>query len=147
MSDRFLVIGGNDAGISAALRARELRPDMTVTMVVADRYPNFSICGLPFFLGGEVADWRNLAHRTRAEIEAEGIDLLLDHRAEAVDPEKRTVAVLGADGVSRELSWDRCWGSRCICPWGPPPTSRAGWPGKTPRGAGPNSPEAWAPNR
>jgi hypothetical protein len=46
----LLIIGGSDA----ALRARELNPETQVTVVVADSYPNFSICGLPFFISGEV---------------------------------------------------------------------------------------------
>ncbi len=41
----LVAIGGSDAGISAALRARELDPSVDVTVVVADSYPNFSICG------------------------------------------------------------------------------------------------------
>jgi NADPH-dependent 2,4-dienoyl-CoA reductase/sulfur reductase-like enzyme len=44
---QLLVIGGSDAGISAGLRARELDPSVEVTVLVADAYPNFSICGLP----------------------------------------------------------------------------------------------------
>ena len=63
------IIGGSDAGISAALRAKEIDPDAEITVVVADQYPNFSICGLPFFLSGEVQDWKTLAHRTAADIE------------------------------------------------------------------------------
>ena len=43
----LVMIGGSDAGISAALRARELDPGADVTVVVADAYPNFSICGIP----------------------------------------------------------------------------------------------------
>lgn len=39
-------VGGSDAGISAGLRARELDPSTEVTVVVADAYPNFSICGM-----------------------------------------------------------------------------------------------------
>ena len=42
----LVAIGGSDAGISAALRARELDPGCEVTVVVADAYPNFSICGI-----------------------------------------------------------------------------------------------------
>ncbi|MFE7123008.1 hypothetical protein [Streptomyces sp. NPDC057617] len=42
---RIVAVGGSDAGISAALRARELDPDSKVAVVVADGYPNFSICG------------------------------------------------------------------------------------------------------
>jgi NADPH-dependent 2,4-dienoyl-CoA reductase/sulfur reductase-like enzyme len=33
---RLLIVGGSDAGISAALRARELDPTSDVTVVVAD---------------------------------------------------------------------------------------------------------------
>ena len=39
---RLVVVGGSDAGISAALRARELAPETDVTVLVADRFPNFS---------------------------------------------------------------------------------------------------------
>jgi NADPH-dependent 2,4-dienoyl-CoA reductase/sulfur reductase-like enzyme len=60
-----VAVGGSDAGISAALRAREVDPGAEVTVVVADAYPNFSICGIPYYVSGEVTHWRNLAHRTR----------------------------------------------------------------------------------
>ena len=41
----LLILGASDAGISAALRAKEIRPDADVAVVSADAYPNFSICG------------------------------------------------------------------------------------------------------
>ena len=66
----LVMIGGSDAGISAALRARELDPAADVTVVLEDAYPNFSICGIPYYLSGEVTHWRNLAHRTVADLEA-----------------------------------------------------------------------------
>jgi NADPH-dependent 2,4-dienoyl-CoA reductase/sulfur reductase-like enzyme len=67
-----VMIGGSDAGISAALRARELDSAADVTVVLEDAYPNFSICGIPYYLSGEVTHWRNLAHRTLADLEAAG---------------------------------------------------------------------------
>jgi hypothetical protein len=36
---RLLIISGSDAGISAALRVRELRPDVEVPVVLADAFP------------------------------------------------------------------------------------------------------------
>ena len=58
MTPRHIVaIGGSDAGISAALRVRELDPATEVTVVVADAYPNFSICGIPYYVSGEVTHW------------------------------------------------------------------------------------------
>ncbi len=79
----LVAIGGSDAGISAALRARELDPDTDVTVVVADRYPNFSICGIRYHVSGEVPRWENLAHRSIGDLEATGMTLRLDTTARA----------------------------------------------------------------
>jgi len=73
--NHLLIIGGSDADISAALRARELDPGVDVTLVVADRVPSYSICGIPYFLSGEVAQADDLAHRKAEEIEAHGVRL------------------------------------------------------------------------
>ena len=102
-----LIIGGSDAGISAGLRVRELDPSVDVTMVVADAYPNFSICGLPYYISGDVPDWRSLAHRTRADIEATGIQLRLDTRATHIDPAAKRVSVRARDGGGGDISYDR----------------------------------------
>ena len=99
----LLIIGGSDAGISAALRAREVDPAVEVTVVVADAFPNYSLCGLPFFLSGEVPDWRSLAHRTASEIESKGIRLLLNHTAQAIDATSQTVDLLDAEGKAPAL--------------------------------------------
>jgi NADPH-dependent 2,4-dienoyl-CoA reductase/sulfur reductase-like enzyme len=90
----LLIIGGSDAGVSAALRARELDASVEVTMVVADDYPNFSICGLPYFLSGETPDWRDLAHRK----EFPGINLLRRHVAKAIDAANKTVLIRSESG-------------------------------------------------
>jgi NADPH-dependent 2,4-dienoyl-CoA reductase/sulfur reductase-like enzyme len=52
MPTRLVAIGGSDAGISAALRARELDPTADVIVVLADAYPNHSICGIPYYISG-----------------------------------------------------------------------------------------------
>jgi NADPH-dependent 2,4-dienoyl-CoA reductase/sulfur reductase-like enzyme len=103
----LLIIGGSDAGISAALRAREVNPAFEVTVVVTDRYPNYSICGLPFWLAGQVTDWHDLAHRTAGELEGQGICLLLQHTAQAIDPAGKTVTAVDGSGRSHRLSYDR----------------------------------------
>jgi arsenate reductase (thioredoxin) len=103
----LLIIGGSDAGISAALRARELDPGWRVRLVLADRFPNYSICGLPFYLSGETPRWESLAHRSRAEIEACGIELLMDTAAERIDPRAHRVQVRDKAGDTRELPYDR----------------------------------------
>ncbi len=103
----LVAIGGSDAGISAALRARELDPGCDVTVVVADAYPNFSICGIPYYISGEVVHWRNLAHRTSADLEATGMRLMLDTRVTAIDVADRRLSLRSATGEESSLPYDR----------------------------------------
>jgi NADPH-dependent 2,4-dienoyl-CoA reductase/sulfur reductase-like enzyme len=96
----LLIVGGSDAGISAGLRARELAPDTDVTLIVADAYPNFSICGIPYHVSGDVRDWRSLAHRSIDQIAGSGARLRLNERAVAVDVAGHTVTTQGRNGTS-----------------------------------------------
>ena len=102
----LVAIGGSDAGISAALRARELDPGAEVTVVVADAYPNFSICGIPYYASGEVAHWRNLAHRSIADLEATGMTLRLDTMARRINVADHKLLVTATDGAEELLAYD-----------------------------------------
>jgi NADPH-dependent 2,4-dienoyl-CoA reductase/sulfur reductase-like enzyme len=97
-----LIIGGSDAGVSAALRARELDDSAQITMMLADSYPNFSICGLPFYLSGETPDWKQLAHRT----EFDGIELLKNTCATHIDVASAIVLAKHND-KSQAFPYDR----------------------------------------
>ena len=103
----ILIIGGSDAGISAALRIKELAPQTEVSVVIADAYPGFSICGLPFFLSGEVTDWQALAHHKTHEFEEQGIQLLLNRRVETILPEDKTVRIVSREGQNHEIRYDK----------------------------------------
>src|SRR6266480_4762138 len=103
----LVMIGGSDAGISAALRARELDPRADVTVVLADAYPNFSICGIPYYVSGEVTHWRNLAHRTVADLEAAGMRLRTDTNARRIDVPGRKLLVTTAGGGEEVLGYDK----------------------------------------
>jgi NADPH-dependent 2,4-dienoyl-CoA reductase/sulfur reductase-like enzyme len=102
----LVAIGGSDAGISAALRARELDPTSEVTVVVADAYPNFSICGIPYYISGDVTHWRNLAHRSYGDLEATGMHLRLDTTATVIDVEGRRIGVRDQHGVHDWIKYD-----------------------------------------
>lgn len=96
----LVAVGGSDAGISAALRARELDPSVDVTVVVADSYPNYSICGIPYYFSGDVEPWQSLAHRTHADLEATGMRLRLDTLATGIDVAGRQLTVRDERGES-----------------------------------------------
>ncbi|QHC61002.1 FAD-dependent oxidoreductase [Rathayibacter sp. VKM Ac-2760] len=102
----LVAIGGSDAGISAALRARELDPSVDVTVVVADSYPNFSICGIPYYFSREVQPWQSLAHRTHADLEATGMTLRLDTFATDIDVAGQQLTVRTPDGSLDRIGYD-----------------------------------------
>jgi NADPH-dependent 2,4-dienoyl-CoA reductase/sulfur reductase-like enzyme len=121
-----VMIGGSDAGISAALRARELDSAADVTVVLEDAYPNFSICGIPYYLSGEVTHWRNLAHRTLADLEAAGMRLRLDTTARRIDVPGRKLLLATADGGEELLGYDKLIIGTGAVPVRPPIAGLAG---------------------
>ncbi|MEO3861035.1 FAD-dependent oxidoreductase [Acrocarpospora sp. B8E8] len=100
---RLLIIGGSDAGIEAGLGAKAFDENAEVTLLVADRYPNYSICGIPYYVSGEVTQAENLAHRTQEELTAAGLHLRLGQRAVSIDPAEHTVTTQ----AGQQLSYDR----------------------------------------
>lgn len=104
---RLVIIGGSDAGITAGLRARQLDPTTEVHLVVADDYPNFSICGIPYYISGEVPDWHSMAHRSKKDLENAGLRLHLEERAIGIDVDARTLSTVSAAGEARAIGYDR----------------------------------------
>ena len=103
----IVAIGGSDAGISAALRVRELDPTSEVTVVVADAYPNFSICGIPYYVSGEVTHWRNLAHRTLDDLKKTGMQVRLNTIATKIDVAGRRLHVIDDSGIEDQIAYDK----------------------------------------
>lgn len=105
-TSQIVIVGGSDAGISAGLRVSELWGDTEVTMILADEYPNFSICGLPFYLSGEIADWKTLAHRTSEEIAKENIKIVTKQNVTAIVPDRKQIFATDATGHIKAFSYD-----------------------------------------
>ena len=104
---QLLIVGGSDAGISAALKAKELAPQTQVTVMLSDAFPNYSICGLPFFLSGEVSDWKDLAHRSQNDITQLGIKLLVNHTATNIDPSEKIVTAVDIQGQEQQIDFQK----------------------------------------
>jgi NADPH-dependent 2,4-dienoyl-CoA reductase/sulfur reductase-like enzyme len=94
--------------------------------VAADAYPNFSICGIPYYISGEVTHWRNLAHRTIADLEAAGMRLRLDTTARRIDVTARKLLVTGTDGGEEVIAYDKLVVGTGAVPVRPPVTGLTG---------------------
>jgi NADPH-dependent 2,4-dienoyl-CoA reductase/sulfur reductase-like enzyme len=103
----IIIIGGSDAGISAAIRAIEIDPNISPTIIEADKFPNFSICGLPYYISHDVENWKNLAHRTVEEIKRIGIKLQLEHIAQSINIKTKQITITDKNGNSKIESYDK----------------------------------------
>ncbi|MER6561150.1 FAD-dependent oxidoreductase [Streptomyces sp. NPDC001027] len=103
--ERLVVIGGDAAGMSAASRARRLKGPDELEIVAFERghFTSYSACGIPYWVGGDVAERDDLVARTPEEHRARGIDLRLRTEVTEIDVAGRRVRARAVD--SGEQSW------------------------------------------
>lgn len=83
---RTVIIGGDAAGMSAATRVRQLRPQAEVVVLERSRFTSYSACGIPYLIGGLVAGGvQALIARSPEEHRRRGIDVRIHHEATAID--------------------------------------------------------------
>jgi NADPH-dependent 2,4-dienoyl-CoA reductase/sulfur reductase-like enzyme len=91
---RLVIVGGDAAGMSAAMQAR--RHDRTIEIVALERgrWASYSACGIPYLVGGEVdGGIEELVARTPQEFREHHIDLRLRHEVTGIDLEAGAVDV------------------------------------------------------
>jgi len=105
---RFVVIGGDAAGMSAASRARRLFPDLEITVLEQGFDVSYSACSMPYNIADPFTPMDDLVVRTADEfIEKHGIDLRTGHRATAIDPDTKQVTARTPDGGSAVFAYDK----------------------------------------
>lgn len=108
MSKRIVVIGGVAAGASAAARARRTSEDVEITLVESGPYMSFANCGLPYYVGGEIAERSSLFVANPRQFAARfQVDVRLNTEATAVDTTAKTVTVRSSQGDNAHLPYDR----------------------------------------
>ena len=75
-------------------------------MVVADGYPNFSICGIPYYVSGEVPDWRTSRTAPARTSKRPGSNCGSTHSPPKSTRETQLVTLQHADGADELLSYD-----------------------------------------
>lgn len=92
--ERIVIVGGVAGGMSAATRLRRRLEHAEI--VVLERGPDvsFANCGLPYHVGGVIAERDDLLLQTPASLGARfGIDVRVRHEAVAIDRARRIVQV------------------------------------------------------
>ncbi|MGO4956873.1 FAD-dependent oxidoreductase [Luteococcus sp. Sow4_B9] len=100
---KLVVVGGVAAGMSLAARARRLDEHAQIVVLERSQYVSFANCGLPYHVGGTIADRERLILQTPETLrESLDLDVRTGHEVTALDVEARTVTV-------RELSTGRTY--------------------------------------
>ncbi|MCJ7671936.1 MAG: FAD-dependent oxidoreductase [Acidimicrobiia bacterium] len=109
MARRLLVVGGDAAGMSAAAQARRRTAPDELEIVCFERgsFTSYAACGIPYFVGGLVADAESLVARSPEEHRARGLDVRTRHEVVAIDTARRVLRVRRLDdGVEIDEPFD-----------------------------------------
>jgi NADPH-dependent 2,4-dienoyl-CoA reductase/sulfur reductase-like enzyme/rhodanese-related sulfurtransferase len=91
---RLVVVGGVAGGASAAARARRLSEDASIVVLERGPHVSFANCGLPYHVGGEIADRDALLLQTPESLRARfNLDVRVRHEVLAIDRARRCLRV------------------------------------------------------
>ena len=106
---KLLIVGGVAGGASAAARSRRLSDDAEI--IVFERGPDvsFANCGLPYYIGGEIAERKKLLVTTPEMLRSRfKLDVRTRSSVESIDRTAKTVRVRDlASGREYEESFDK----------------------------------------
>ncbi|WP_088053029.1 FAD-dependent oxidoreductase [Virgibacillus dakarensis] len=105
---KIIIIGSVAAGTSVAAKARRNDGNAEITLYNADYDISYSICGIPYFLGGEVDELETLTPRSAAWFKKRyNVDIQTRHEVIKIDPDKKVITVKNLDtSETKEDSYD-----------------------------------------
>jgi NADPH-dependent 2,4-dienoyl-CoA reductase/sulfur reductase-like enzyme len=104
---KFVVIGGDAAGMSAASRAKRNQPDLEVTVLEQTQDVSYSACGMPYNIADPDKELDELVVRHVHEFrEKQDIDLRTGHCVERIEPFLRSIFGKTVKGDEFQLSYD-----------------------------------------
>ncbi len=105
---KHLIIGGVAGGATAAARIRRISEKDDIILFEKGKYISYANCGLPYYIGGTIADRDRLFVQTpEAFARRFRIDVRTNSEVTAIHPDKKTVEIKGPDGATYEESYDR----------------------------------------
>ncbi len=125
MGCKLVIVGGVAGGASAAARARRLAEDAHIVLFERGPDVSFANCGLPYYLGGEIADRDKLLVAKPALLTGRfQLDVRTRSEVVGIDRKAKTVLVRRLDdGQIYEESYDKL----ILSPGAAP--IRPDWPG------------------
>lgn len=106
---KLLIVGGVAGGASAAARARRLSEDAEIVMFERGPDVSFANCGLPYYVGGEIAERDKLLITTPARLkERFKLDVRTNSNVESIDRDAKKITVRRlTDGQVYQETYDK----------------------------------------
>jgi NADPH-dependent 2,4-dienoyl-CoA reductase/sulfur reductase-like enzyme len=105
---RIVIVGGVAAGAKAAAKARRVNPDLDIIVYQDEAEVAYSACGLPYVIGGTIADPNQLVIRKPEAFAKDGIQVNTGRRVTALDTASREISVRNLHDQSEEtVTFDR----------------------------------------
>ena len=118
---RHIIVGGVAGGATAAARIRRNSERDEIILFEKGSYISYANCGLPYYIGGQIADRDKLFVQTPEAFSRRfNIDLRINSEVVAIDPEAKTVSVRTAEGKEYVENYDRLLLSPGASPVRPP---------------------------
>ncbi len=106
MARRVVIIGANASGVEAASAARKKDRTAEITLVTQERTAGYSRCGLPFVIGGQIANFKDLIVYPPAYFQMLKLNLHTETKATAINTKEKTVTIQTKEGSSETLPYD-----------------------------------------
>lgn len=118
---KHIIIGGVAGGATAAARIRRADEEAEIVLLEKGKYISYANCGLPYYIGGTIAEREKLFVQTPASFGRRfNIDVRVESEAIAIDTVAKRVEVRRADGSAYTESYDKLLLSPGASPVRPP---------------------------
>lgn len=107
MIEKILIVGGVAGGMSAATRLRRLNENAEIIVFEKGPYVSFANCGLPYYVGGEIAEREKLIVQSAKALKNRfNLEVRENSEVIAIDSEGKKVTVV-SNGESYVESYDK----------------------------------------
>ncbi|SHJ13349.1 FAD-dependent oxidoreductase [Bacteroides stercorirosoris] len=118
---KYVIIGGVAGGATAAARLRRIDEKSDILLLEKGKYISYANCGLPYYIGGVIAEREKLLVQTPASFgQRFRVDVRVENEVTAISPQNKTITIRTADGREYEETYDKLLLSPGATPVRPP---------------------------
>lgn len=118
---KHVIIGGVAGGATAAARIRRVDEGAEIVLLEKGKYISYANCGLPYYIGGKIAEREKLFVQTPASFGGRfNIDVRVENEVIGIDTSAKSIEVRRTDGSTYTEHYDKLLLSPGASPVRPP---------------------------